>query len=215
MKSHLAHTRVGCRREPDWSQSRRDATRKRAGGRIQPSVPRVLRSARPPLVHHQASATFQSWLSQPLPSPTRTAWLCLCGISGAPRSSARARRLCVKVRLQPGDRDHGSHLQVTRRRTTARGECTESQSATVDSRHKQWKLLKNLGQEKKQPMHCTGSSAFIEINFGLCIYAVCLEGGGLPPCSPAKFFASCCGRFASTGLSTVCEKGGDSQTWEG
>lgn len=118
----------------------------------------------------------------------------------------------VRVRLQPGDRDHGSHLQVTRRRTTARGECTESQSATVDSRHKQWKLLKKLGQEKKQLMYCTGSSAFIEINFGLCIYAVCLEGGGLPPCSPAKFFASCCGRFASTGLSTVCEKGGDSQT---
>lgn len=57
---------------------------------------------------------------------------------------------------------------------------------------------KKLRSSGKKIMFCTGRrSIYGKIIFGLCFSTVCLEGGGLLPCSPVKFFASCCGRFVS------------------
>lgn len=124
-------------REPGWSQSERDATRKPADGRIQPSV---AAACSPSSICH-----FPIYTSPPAPTSSSSSPVVF---AEDPRCSASTRRLFVSrfVRSPGGGGDHVSWMS-----SPGDSRADGSTESTVDSWHKQWKLLrKSLGQGRKK-----------------------------------------------------------------
>lgn len=176
--------------EPDWTQSERDVMRKRADGRIQPSVAACC--ARLFAIKHLPPSHLDSLDSPPISVCRRSSEL------GFDTETFVSRFVRSPGFGGGGEITHVTSRWLTSKRSTERNCWLTTQAAEA---------FENLGQKRKKNMFCTGSSAFVEIIFGPCISTVCLEGCGLLPCSPAtspvKFFASRCRRFVSTRSPTI------------